>query len=267
MPDSETIFQDGDISQSALLPTGHLSASQIKMYLRCQMQFYWRYIMDIVRPPKAVMVEGSALHKALEHALGEKMLGNQVLPSFMKDAWRQRWTQQEVEIEDWEGESKSTAYQQIEDRGMKFIEMYHDHFLPQIQPQAVEKDFQLIVGQSRTPIIGFIDLVDGAGLGTVVDHKVVSISKSETEVQGDLQLTLYSMATGMNNVRFDCFVKTKSPKILKLASTRTLDDYRWTSLLVDRVVQGIHSGNFIPCAPGSYTCSKKQCGYFDLCRR
>jgi len=268
MTEPESFFADGDIATSSLLPSGYLSASQINTYLRCQMQYYWRYVQDIVRPPKAVMAEGSALHKSLEHALRSKMSGTGVYLSLMKDAWRQTWAEKEKEVEDWTDEGKSSFCQQAETRGMKFVEMYHEHFLPTIEPKGVEQDFQLLLGKSKIPIRGFIDLIDGVGATkSVVDHKVVDRAKSEAEVDGDLQLTLYAQAMGISNVRFDCFVKTKSPKIVKLASTRSVRDFVWIELLVDRVVQGIQSGNFIPCAPGSWSCTEKQCGYFGICRK
>jgi RecB family exonuclease len=267
MIEPEPFFQDGDIPKSALLPSGYLSASQIKTYLRCQMQYFWRYVQGIIKPPKASMAEGSVLHRSVERALREKMTGQHVYLDLLKDTWRQTWTEKEKEVEDWE-ESDKTAYcQEAEKRGMKFLEMYHEHFLPSIQPKSVEQDFQVLVGPSKIPIIGFIDLVDGAGSGTVVDHKVVNMAKPEAEVKGDLQLTVYAKATGLTNVRFDCFVKTKSPKIVKLSATRDHRDQVWLDLLVERVVQGIHSGNFIPCAPGGWSCTEKQCGYFDICRK
>jgi RecB family exonuclease len=263
----EPFFSDGDIAKSALLPSGYLSPSQINMYLRCQMQYYWRYVEGIIKPPKASMAEGSALHKSLEHALTEKMMGNRVFLSLMKDAWRDSWVKQEQEVEDWDEAGKQVYCEQAEGRGMKFVELYHDQFLPTVQPKAVEQDFQIYLGQSKVPVRGFIDLIDGAGSGTVVDHKVVTMAKSEAEVQGDLQLTLYAKATGITQVRFDCFVKTKSPKILKLQSNRGDRDFAWAELIIDRVVQGIQSGNFIPCLPGNWACTEKNCGYFRICRK
>jgi hypothetical protein len=63
----------------------------------------------------------------------------------------------------------------------------------------------------------------------------------------------------------DCLVKTRTPKIVTLVTTRTKAAYNAILLRVELVNRAISSGVFPPCSPDSWACSGKFCGYFGRC--
>lgn len=267
----EQLIQSGKLQRCKLeLPTGYLSASQVGMFLRCQMQFYWRYVVGVIKPPGIAQLEGQTIHKTLQSVLNEKKDTGRSTPlDAMKDVWRGRWVEKEGTVEDWGEAGKEKVYNEIERRSLTFLNLYHVNKLPKIQPKGVEKKIWTEVGYHRIPVVGYIDLIDTINpvKDEIVDHKVVAISKSQAEVEGDLQLSLYAKATGIPSVRFDCFVKTRVPQLKTVESVRFEKDIKWMEHVFDRVAESINLGNFMPCSPTSWTCSPKACGYYSMCRK
>lgn len=247
------------------LPKNHLSVSQVGMYLRCPKSYEWRYVKDIIRPPKATLAEGSVIHKVLEMAHKEKKRSKQPAGlDAMLDAYHQYWQDQKSEME-YEDETDD----EIVRRDEQFIRLYHKDFVPKIVPAVVEFQFLLPFTEFNIPVTGYVDLIDDGeedGFSTIVDHKVVSKSKSQGEVDNDMQLSLYTYATGLPKARFDMFVKTKSPKISTIKTIRNSRSVSWVETIFSEVAQAISKGVFPPCNPVSWECSEKFCGYYSLCR-
>ena len=65
---------------SSNLPKDYLSFSQIDLYRRCGMAYYFRYIMDEKSPPVVNMVQGRAVHAALELNFDQKIQTKKDLP-------------------------------------------------------------------------------------------------------------------------------------------------------------------------------------------
>ncbi len=49
-----------------MLPTNHISATQLNMYLRCPAQYKFRYVDGIILPPKSALTKGKAVHRGQE---------------------------------------------------------------------------------------------------------------------------------------------------------------------------------------------------------
>jgi len=257
------LTEDGILEKCDLeLPRGYLSSSQVNRYLKCGMQYKFRYIDGIIRPPGIAMAAGSSVHRALEIALKEKMKTSSVPLSLIEDAWWESWRVIKKDIEDWE-EDENTVEGQLR----KLVKVYHSTKLPEILPLEVEKRFWISVGKSNVPVVGYIDLIDQPENKTIVDHKVVGRSKQQREADSSLQLTLYSKAMQIPKVRFDCLVRgTKTPTVKTLSSQRTQADLDWLEHLFDKVAEAINKGIFMPCDPSSFACSPKYCGYYELCK-
>ena len=119
-------------------------------------------------------------------------------------------------------------------------------------------------------MIGAFDLVmeDESGVITIVDHKTSSRAYADSDVDKSMQMTLYQMAAranGFNNreilLRFDCLIKTKTPKFEQYYTTRTVKDEIRTARKLIAVLDGIKKGVFVPneenwrCAGCSYKSS------------
>jgi len=277
-----SLEKEAQLADAALrLPKGYLSASQVLTYHACPKSYEYRYVHELYSPPSIELLEGGAVHRGLEAGLREKLETGKTCPkSTMLDAYREHWKKIEVEVEDWGDEGKEKACAAAERRDMFFLQEYKESHMDQAVPVGVEQRFYTTIGQERVPVLGFIDLVedthreetapDGSKtkqpVRQVVDHKVVSRSKSDSEVDNDMQLTLYAMATNIPYVKFNSFVKTKDPKIQTRCSARTTRDYAWVCALFIATAQGIDAGYFPPTLPTNWKCGPKYCGYYNRCR-
>ena len=269
----QKLLDEAALEESALQsPRGYISISQLNMFMRCGLQYKFRYVDQIVRPPGVTLVEGSSIHKAVEVGLREKMDTGKVAPaSIMQDAWRDTWTEKKKEIENWGDEGEKKTVQEVESRGLAFLSQYHMNKMPKINPIGVEQRFWTTIGKNNIPVLGYIDLIDQDRMDlvdgrSVVDHKVVRAVKSQADADNDPQLTLYSKVSQNRRVRFDCFCKTKTPKIKSVESVRTQQHYRWLAYLFDRIAETISAGTFLPADPSHWTCTPKFCGYYYMCR-
>jgi len=270
----EYLVASGKLPETeVMLPAGHLSVSQIGTYTRCPKQYEFRYVKGIISPPQVRMAEGSAMHKALQIGHEERMLSGTTAPlCVLTDAHNDAWKDKKSEVAVWDEESPETL---ILKRARIFLSEYHKRFLPFIDPLGVEKRFWALVDDS-IPVLGFIDLIATDSNPSlhhaddptkeVVDYKVVARTISKTEIDGNLQLSMYSHATGVPRVRFDMFVKTKTPAVKSLASIRTSQDWKWAQRVFSDVGHAISTGIFPPTLPTEWCCSKKFCGYWDYCR-
>jgi len=260
------LMSESEIAPSKYaLPREYLSVSQVTMFQRCPRQYYFRYIENLVLPPGVAMAEGSAMHRALEHALHAKQQ-NDILPvDTLVDVFRARWkSEDEIVFDDEKGENENMIFA----RSRVFLSQYRQDFLPVIDPIEIEQRFvvSLVPG---IPVVGFIDLIDRGEedrIDTVVDHKVTGRMKSAHEVENDMQLTLYAHVKKLPKVRFDVFLKNKKPTIKSLSAVRKPGDIRWVQHVFREVAESITMGRFPPCDPKSYSCALKSCGYYHRCR-
>ena len=98
---------------------------------------------------------------------------------------------------------------------------------------AVEEAFVFEIDGIPIPIIGAIDLVEEDDSGTIIitDFKTTGRAYSIDEIDQNPQITIYQMAAKANGfadreilLKFDCLVKTKTPKFEQYYTTRTETD-------------------------------------------
>jgi len=263
------------------LPSGYLSVSQVNTYMKCGLQYYYRYVKGIISPPQARMAEGSSVHRALEIGNREKLASGTTAPlDVLLDAHRDDWEERRTGIEVWDPDNPE---KDILSRAQFFLKRYHQDHLPYLEPKpkGVESRFWASVGPQNVPVVGFIDLIATdytprerkkgekktvVPTDEVIDYKVVAKSMSQADVNNSLQLTMYSSVTQIENVRFDCFVKTKQPKISVVESTRKPIDHQWANHIFESTAKNIAAGVFMPTSPEGWQCTEKWCGYWHLCR-
>ena len=87
---------------------------------------------------------------------------------------------------------------------------------------------------------------------TIIDHKTTKRASTPAQVSQDLQLTAYSLAHHTtlgkpeSSLRLDVAVRTKTPKILHLETTRKPHDHTRFLKLLGYVAKGIQSNLFYP---------------------
>jgi CRISPR/Cas system-associated exonuclease Cas4 (RecB family) len=290
----------GQVRVPLKLPKKALSATQIDMYLRCPRQYYFRYIKDEVRPPGVALTLGKGTHKALETThnyiidKGEPA-PTQMVADVFSDAFEAAVP--DVPKEEWEKDESTPGA--VKDAGIHLVKLYNMKWAPGVRPlvrtdadgkqvRGVEKQFNVFV--AGVPVIGFVDLIDTndpsiavsadelalmvkqgmpvpEALRTViVDFKTKAKSFSQGDVDGSLQLTLYSYAEKVPAVRFDQLLRQKTPTLKRLGAVRKEADYRWLEEIVRSVAEAISAGVFPPCDPSAWVCSEKWCGFYSICR-
>jgi putative RecB family exonuclease len=241
----------------------HLSITQIKMYLRCPLQYKFRYVDDLKIPPVSAITLGRSIHSALEINYSQKIRTKQDLPvKQVTDLFSDLW----------ESDVKETVFEKdekpgkVKDEGVGLITTYHGQISPTIQPKVVEKDFELSFQNVDYSLKGKLDLVDSQDI--IIDHKTTKRSMQEENVNTDLQLTCYSLAyrnvLGIQEkgLRFDVMVRNKHPKIQQIPTQRTEEDIGRFLKILAYVSKAIRTGIFYPNE--NYFCGI--CGYRNLCK-
>jgi len=242
----------------------YLSVTQIKMFLRCPLQYYFRYIKGIKMLPNSAMTMGRCIHSTIERYYKEQLRGKHDM------------TVEEVEerfASLWAVESKETDFKKdempdkLKDEGIKLMGKYLLDIAPTVKPKEIEKKFELTFENVSYTLKGIIDLIEEDG--TIVDHKCSKRSPVQSEVDRDIQLSAYTLAYGSlygkqpNGLRYDYLVRNKTPKTVQCVTARSQKALNRFLKLIGYVSQSIEQGIFYPNE--SMLCST--CGYKDLCRK
>ncbi len=249
------------------LPKAYISPSQLNMYLRCPAQYKFRYVDQIILPPRSALTKGKAVHKGQEHNYRQKI-----------DTFRDLKLSevQEATAAEFEAGAQETEWESGEDVGkikddtISLASLYHTEVAPQVQPVLVEEKVTVEFEDADYSLLGFIDVLDNKGF--IRDTKTTARTPSEDEITKNLQLTAYSLAhrhimgTEETGVKLDYLVQTKTPKVVSLEAKRTEQDIKRFLSIVGRVTDAIRAGSYYP-NPGNFMCSEKNCGYWKLCHQ
>lgn len=279
------------------LPRGYLSASQISSYLRCGLQYYFRYIENVMSPPSVAMMTGSGCHKgfeiyyedAMESGGASTLTGAQVA----EIAIAELETEAEEKDIPLKGEEKDQTVQEIQIATSTYIE----EVAPRVTPVSVEQEirFELLPG---IQILAYIDLVrkktqadaeifPGEDDIVICDYKVTKAKKPYAFLKDNLQFMLYATGMGVDDVEIHNLKKTTG-RITK-SKTRDTDwdkpqhditsnirmlrnsfsqesEKNHIKNIARHVAEGITKGTFMPCDPETWCCSENWCGYWSMCR-
>lgn len=248
----------------------HLSASQLGMYMRCPMQWEWRYQKGIKTRPGVSLVVGSGTHTGIEYNLKHFLeKGVQAKYSDVQDVTaqdvRDRCDNEDVEFQI--DESRGDAV----DSAVALSSLHYTDVAPSLYSGLthVERSFSLELGGFPYSLDGFIDVQCG---NKIRDTKTAGKAKRQDEADKSVQLTLYGLAAltidkELDDVElyFDVLVKTKVPKAQILMTRRDEEDYRRLIRLCEIVAHSIENQVFMPAQPDSWVCSERFCGYWKLC--
>lgn len=168
----------------------HISFSQLSMFLRCSMQYKFRYVFGLKQPPVLRTAVGKGGHSALEYNGRHKMSTGQdlTIPHMLDMAS----TFIDIETDELEKEEKAGAGE-AKDRALSSLRVYQTRDAPSVMPAGVEVEFNLDLNvENEEPIRiinGKIDLVTTDA--SVTDYKFVSQARTQAEVDLSPQLTLY----------------------------------------------------------------------------
>lgn len=250
----------------------HLSASAVNDYIDCGLLYKLGRIDKLPLEFKSDALEfGTVIHKVLDTFHQERMIGNRLLIKDLHQLFEKYWkesTEGRTDIQYAEGKNSEKLLLE----GKELLTTYYDK-LPkdEFKILAIEEAFSFTLEGLPIPIIGAFDLIeeDESETITIVDWKTSGRAYSNDEVDKNLQLTLYQMAAKANGyagreilLRFDCLIKTKTPKFEPYYTTRNEKDERRAIKKILQAWEGISKGVFIP-NDTSWKC--KGCAYKKAC--
>jgi len=148
----------------------HVSATSLKMWMRCPEQWRRRYVLGERTPPAAALIQGRADHTAIAENFEYKLGEGEDLPTVEVAARFSEVFETEIDREggygevDW-GEPNASAKERrrlaarVKDRGVELVSMYRDQVAPWLYPESVETGFEIPAGDLPVAVLGFIDLV------------------------------------------------------------------------------------------------------------
>lgn len=239
----------------------HVSHSQIEMWQRCPRQWFFRYVRGFKIPPSGALILGGSYHSALEGNFKQKITSHTDLPvvdclDMFSDAWNTRL--QREEAIDWQNEHPGD----VKDMGTSLVRTYREVMSPNVQPVLVEEPYVSEIADVKFLLV--MDLQDIYDV--VIDHKTASRSKTQEDVDKDMQACAISYALGRPIVfQNHVALKLKVPRIQVIETTRAPVDVLWWVDMATCVVGQMKTG-LAPPRPGGWWCSEKWCGYWPMCR-
>lgn len=246
-----------------------LSNSSISMYLRCPAQYYFRYVLNYVIPPKVVLIKGSAVHKGQEINYKQKIDSHEDLKtSDVMEVVADEFTKlvSDVEVAPDEDVGKEL------DEAVGMGKAYHEEIAKTVQPLAVEQEIR--IQHNDFTLQGYIDVIEEGGI--IRDTKTKTRLPEQSEVDKDLQLSAYAylyrsaLEVKEKGIRLDCILR--GGKKVK-PSTNTITTYRDDSdveryrKIAEKVHEAIRNEMFYPNHHEGWVCSPAYCGYWKECHK
>ena len=212
------------IHRSTELPK-YVSASRLKLWLRCPLAYKLRYIDGVVTPTTPSLFFGTIVHRVLEYFFRYRQRGVTLFPEVVADRLKKDWDS--ALEEEFVAFSSINEERQLQAKAVELVTAY----LTQISgdeslPIAVEKRFEAPLIDPATgedlgiPLVGIIDLVLATENGAVIrDFKTAARSSAQRDVLHELQLSCYSYlfrcVTGQieSGLEIHSLIKTKTPKV------------------------------------------------------
>lgn len=236
----------------------HLSASSVGMYLRCGVQWEFRYVRGLKVPPGGALVRGKALDEAANLHYREKARGHGLKePDFVEAAVQAHGSiveNEETALDMTEGQSRDVV--------AKASRGYYQGAARLLTPRSRE-DVQrkFVTTLDGCEVVGFVDLITDAD--QVVDTKLKGRLPDQAALDRDLQLGTYAWLTGLS--RLALAIAQPSGRTTIVWTERDAEDIRRVQRLYSRVWAGVGAGIAVPAQPDSWACTPAWCGYWSRC--
>jgi hypothetical protein len=230
------------------------------------MAWYWAYPEKMKMPPGIALLTGGATHKGAEVNFLQKIETHADLPEkdIVEAAVEELKLQfkGEVHLDDFEKKiGKRKVKARTIDKVAALASLHAREQAPDYQPVAVEKKFHAALND-EWDIVGYADVITE---DMIADFKTAGKSKRQSDADMSEQLTTYYACEPKANLRLDVLVKTKTPKRQILDTTRTPADVRRLELRYAAMIASVETGVFVPCDPSSWKCTRRFCGYVNIC--
>ena len=233
----------------------HWSYSAISQFLACPLRYYFQRVLYLPQPSiGSSLVLGSSVHAVLAEyhrtVQQDQPPKIETLHRVFADTWSSRENRTRITFKD--GENPKDTF----DQGIALIELY----LKEPPPQhiiGIEQEIISPVHNSRgeyleTPLVAVTDLItEDNEEPTVREFKTSGRSYSEMEAETSLQPTCYINAAQEAygqpaTVEYTVLIKTKTPKIQRLAAVRTDEDLGRLGDIIENIERAVQANIFYP---------------------
>lgn len=245
----------------------HISHSQVSLFDKCELAWWFKYVRGITKPPTIHMLLGQCYHKALAHNFYQKRITGVDLSTGEILRQYNIAFQQSIRSGNIDADPDSDLEQYRKPVENVLAHYYTDYVVGKMEPLLVEQEFTCPVPGCDRTFAGIIDvqLTDG----TMIDYKVTSRKWSPTDVAENRQSTAYAMLYGYDtDFEFHIGLRAnKNPAIQVVKLQRTKDDVEdyveHLQYVVSRM-QELEEGHADP-VPFSGYCSAKMCQFYWEC--
>ena len=241
-----------DFKSITELLLGEVSASRLKRWSTCRLQFYFHYVVQIKKPATPALAVGKVVHAVLQQWNHARWRGDFTFRERLTEVLDAKWAEEQAGQEiDWDGDEDK---QKLSAASMLKLYLDQTPIKPDEKPMAVEVQLEADLGKHGLPkIIGFIDLVRPGG--TIVDFKTSAQTPNADGVahQNEIQLTAYGLlyrdATDQIESGFELhhLVKTKTPKLI-VTSLPPITANQESRLFkqIESYVEGVDREDYVP---------------------
>jgi CRISPR/Cas system-associated exonuclease Cas4 (RecB family) len=245
-----------EFKSTAELLMEEVSASRLKRWSTCRLQFFYHYVAQIKKPSTPALVVGKVVHSVLQEFNRARWKGDYTFKEKLNYVFAAKWTEEQVGDQkvEWDGDEDK---QKLTSLGL--LEVYLDQtpIKPDEKPMAVEVMLEADLGKHGLPkLIGVLDLVRPNAV--IVDFKTSSQSPNADNVAhlNEIQLTSYAILYRENTgdkesgQELHHLVKTKTPKLI-VTQLPPITDNQQTRLFkqIESYVLGIQNEDYVP-SPG-----------------
>lgn len=251
----------------------HWSYSALRQFLRCPLQYYFERVARLpsTGTPAAVVL-GSAVHVAIAEYHRDLSKGTMATPENYAEKVETEWKRAEAALPVIyrDGEYRDGLIE----KAKSLVSIY----LREPPPEdiiAVEEPMMTPIVDSageilEKPLVAIADLIYGAKVGSVriAELKTAARPYSDADVQTTLQATCYAHAIEHAlgkpaSVEFVVLVKTKTPRVQRLTTSRTDEDFGRLGDLVRTIDRIVDAGAYYP-VESPMNCSS--CQYRAPCK-
>ena len=170
----------------------HFSASALKTYKDCPLQYKFKYVLEVPSGGKSFFDLGSAVHSVVE-VLTKRQIEEQGYLPTKEDALKvldHYWVSSSYRSLMAEKEDRAHAERMLE----FFVNWCAERKAAQCMPVAAEQEFEIKLAGKK--VIGYIDRIDKTPSGDyeVFDYKTGKSMLTGNTIRKDIQMNLYSLA-------------------------------------------------------------------------
>ena len=180
--------KDEEVSQTTVRqPVSYLSYSQVETFIRCPLQYKYRYILRIPVPPSAALSFGDTVHRTLRAFYEKVKQGTKAAKELLLELYQNQWQSLGYKDKKYEEKMKKHGVELL-------LEFFEKGFNPNVHVIALEQPFKIKI----TPTLslgGKIDRIDKRTDGKleIIDYKTGSALKKR-DPKDDMQLSVYALA-------------------------------------------------------------------------